>query len=68
MVLAFGIRAAIVLLALGLLDYLYQRWQHRQDLKMTRRDLLRELRRTEADPHIRRKRREMMEAAYRQRS
>lgn len=40
-----GMQIAFAMLALGVLDYLYQRWQLRQDLKMTRRELIEELRR-----------------------
>jgi len=38
-----GLRVGLVLLALAGVDWLYQRWQHRRDLMMTRRELADEL-------------------------
>jgi flagellar biosynthetic protein FlhB len=59
--LAYGlglrIMAALVLLAAA--DYLYQRWEHHQDLKMTRREFLEDLKRMEGDPLTRRRRRRL---------
>ncbi len=51
-------RLSAVLLALAALDYLWQRRQHRQDLKMTRREWLDDMRRMEGDPRWRRRRRQ----------
>jgi flagellar biosynthetic protein FlhB len=50
--LASGLAVRILgaLAALAGLDYLYQRWQHRQDLKITRRELISDLRSMEGDP------------------
>jgi len=50
------IRVAVVLLVLAVMDYLFQRWQHEQDLKMTRQELREDLKRMEGDPHIRSRR------------
>jgi flagellar biosynthetic protein FlhB len=52
-----ALRVTAALLALAALDYLYQRWQHRQDLKMTHRQWLEDMRRMGADPQWRRRRR-----------
>jgi len=49
--LAMAIAAAMVVI--GLLDYLFQRWRHEQDLKMTRRELEEERKEEEGDPHMR---------------
>jgi flagellar biosynthetic protein FlhB len=49
--LAFWI--GLCLLVLALFDYLYQRWEHEQSLRMSRRELKEELRQTEGDPQIR---------------
>lgn len=57
LVLNTSLRVAVALLVLAVVDYLYQRWQHRQDLKMTRREYLDDLRRMEGDPLIRRRQR-----------
>jgi len=47
-----------VLVALGAIDWLYQRWQYRQDLRMTRREVRQEQRRQGGDPLLRSRRRE----------
>ncbi|MGC9454765.1 MAG: EscU/YscU/HrcU family type III secretion system export apparatus switch protein [Phycisphaerae bacterium] len=51
-----GLRLAAVLLVLAAVDYLYQRWQYVQDLKMTRRQWLDDMRRMESDSRRRRRR------------
>jgi len=50
------IRIAAVLVVLAVLDYLYQRWQHEQDLRMTKQELREDLKRMEGDPQIRARR------------
>jgi len=52
-----GLGLAIALLALGVLDLLYQRYQFTQDNMMTRVEVREELKRTEGDPMIRSRRR-----------
>src|SRR3990172_5566111 len=54
--LAFQISSALV--ALALLDYLFQRWKLEQDLKMTKHELREELKQMEGDPLTRQRRRE----------
>ena len=54
---AFLGRIGIVLLVIGALDLLYQRWKYFDDLRMTRRELLDELRETEGNPRARETRR-----------
>ena len=56
MVLLLGVRVGVVLLALAVMDYMFQRWQHEQDLRMTRQELKEDLKRMEGDPHIRSRR------------
>ena len=48
---AMAISAAMVMI--GLLDLLYQKWKHLQDLKMTRQELRDEVKEDVGDPHIR---------------
>ncbi len=55
--------AGAALAGLAAVDYLYQRWQHRQDLKMTRREALEELKRTQGDPQLRSRRRTIQRKA-----
>jgi flagellar biosynthesis protein FlhB len=52
-------RAGLALLALGALDYLYQRWQHRRDLRISHRELRDDLRQMEGDPNVRNRRNAM---------
>lgn len=52
-------RTAAVLLALGAIDWLWQRHRWRQRLRMTREELKDELKQAEGDPEIRLRRRQM---------
>lgn len=46
----------LVLLFLGVVDLLYQRWQHTEDLKMTRQEVKDERKSTEGDPEVKARR------------
>ena len=48
----FG-RVVVALVVLAIFDYLFQRWQHEQRLKMTKQELREELKQTEGDPQLR---------------
>ncbi len=52
-VLRCAIGAITVILLLSLIDLMYQRWQHKKDLRMTKQEVKEEHRLTEGDPHIR---------------
>ena len=54
-----GLKLAIVLLALGLIDYALARWRWEQDLRLTPREASEESRRMEGDPQIRTRRRQI---------
>lgn len=41
-----------VLLILGIIDFMYQKWQHKQELKMSKQDIKDEFKQTEGDPQI----------------
>jgi flagellar biosynthetic protein FlhB len=43
-------------LSIGLIDYMYQRWQHTRDLRMTRQEVQDERRSSEGDPEVKRRR------------
>jgi flagellar biosynthetic protein FlhB len=49
---ALAVCTSLALLAIAIADYLYQYYQHEQSLRMTRQELVRELRETEGDPLI----------------
>lgn len=57
---ALALKVAIwtlaVLLIIGVVDWMYQRWQHTQDLKMTRHEVKDERRAAEGDPETRARR------------
>jgi len=48
-----GIRAAVAMLLLALLDYGFQKWQFERSIMMTRQEVRDELRELEGDPQIR---------------
>jgi len=54
-----AVRVGLCLLAVAGVDFLYQRWQHRRDLRMTRREWAEDMRTMEGDAHVRRRRREI---------
>ena len=60
-----GFRLAMVALALGIADLLWQRWKHQKSLRMTRDEVKREYKESEGDPHHKAERgrlhRELME-------
>jgi flagellar biosynthetic protein FlhB len=49
-----------LLLVLGVADYLFQRWQHTQELKMTKQEVQDERRSMEGDPQLKSRRLRMM--------
>jgi len=48
----FG-RVVLALIALAIFDYLFQRWNLEQKIKMTKQELKDEMKQTEGDPHLR---------------
>jgi len=59
----FGLamRAGIALLLLAIVDLAYQRWQHEQDLRMTKQEVREELKRMEGDPKLKERRRRIQQ-------
>jgi flagellar biosynthesis protein FlhB len=56
---AVGIRIAVVLFILALLDYGWQRFSHEQKLRMTKQEIKEEMRHMEGDPKIKQRRRQI---------
>ncbi len=56
---SLGIRVAVVLIILGLLDWFYQRYKHERDLKMSKEEVKEEMRSMDGDPVMKRRRREV---------
>jgi len=59
------LQAAIVLIVLSIFDYLFQRRQHRESLKMTRQEVKEERRTYEGDPLIKSRMRQRMQELLR---
>jgi flagellar biosynthetic protein FlhB len=53
MAIGLVIRVGAVYLLLAVADYIYQRWEYMRNLKMSKQDIMDELKRTEGDPFIR---------------
>jgi flagellar biosynthetic protein FlhB len=60
-------RVGGIMLALSFLDYLYQKWQTRKDLMMTRQEVKEEHKQSEGNPQIKSKIRSIQRALLRQR-
>jgi len=56
-ILGLGLKLSAIFIVLAVLDYMYQRWQFHQDLRMSKQELREELKRMEGDPLIREQRR-----------
>lgn len=59
LLLTLGLRLAIILLVLAVLDYAYQRYRTQKDLRMTKEEVREELKRMEGDPRIKQRRRQV---------
>jgi flagellar biosynthesis protein FlhB len=60
MLLILALWLVAILLIIGLIDWLYQRWQHKQDLKMTKQQVKDERRSMDGDPQVKGRRLQMM--------
>lgn len=60
-------RALLILLILALLDFAFQRFQHERDLKMTKQEVKEELKRTQGDPQIKSRIRQVQREVARRR-
>lgn len=56
LVFVLALKLAALLLVLALIDYVYQRWQHEQDLKMTKQEVREEMKRMDGDPLVKQRR------------
>ena len=45
-----------ILLIIGIIDFMYQKWQHKRDLRMTKQEVKDEHKSMEGDPEVKRKR------------
>lgn len=56
-----------ILLVIGVVDYMYQKWQHKKDLRMTKQEVKDEFKSLEGDPEIKRRRFRMAQEVAMQR-
>lgn len=67
MVFDLAIRLGLVLLVLGIIDYLVSRWRLERQLRMTKQEVRDELKRMEGDPLIKQRRRQLQQRLAMQR-
>lgn len=67
LVFTLAVRLGLVLLILAILDYIYQRYRHEQDLKMTKEEVKEEMRRMEGDPVVKQRQRRVQQQLAQQR-
>jgi flagellar biosynthetic protein FlhB len=51
-----GVKLALLLFVLAVLDYAYQRWQREQDMKMTKEQIKQEMKQMDGDPLVKQRR------------
>lgn len=56
LVYALALKLALLLVALAVLDYAFQFWQHGKDLRMSKQEIKEEMKRMEGDPLIKQRR------------
>jgi flagellar biosynthetic protein FlhB len=67
LMLDLALRLLAVLLLLGIVDFAWQRWRRSRDLRMTKQEVKEEMRQTEGDPDVRRRRLRMQQQIAMQR-
>ncbi len=67
MLFMLALRVLAVLLLLGIIDLAYQRWKHRRDLRMSKTEVKQEMKETEGDPEVRKRRMRMQQQLSMQR-
>ena len=66
-ILRLATRTAYVIIALAILDYGFQRWQHEKSLRMTMQEVKDERKQQEGDPHVKARVRSIMREMARRR-
>lgn len=60
-------KLGILILIMGIADYIYQKWQHNQDIKMTKQEVKEEYKQMEGDPIVKNRIRQAQREAARKR-
>jgi len=63
MVIDLGIRISIVYILIGFVDFIFQRWKFKQDVKMTKQEVKDEYKDQEGDPAVKGKQKQRMREA-----
>ena len=67
LIIELGIKISAVYLVIGFADLLYQKWKHKQKLKMTKQEVKDEYKNQEGDPKVKGQQRQRMQQASRRR-
>lgn len=62
-----SIRISMLVVVIGIADFAYQKWQHNQDIKMTKQEVKEEYKQMEGDPLVKNRIRQAQRDAARQR-
>jgi len=57
-IISLGIKLALALLILALVDFAFQKWKHEKDLRMSKQEIREEMKQMEGDPQTRQRRKE----------
>ncbi len=60
-------RSALAMIILAIIDFLFQRWQHEKELKMTKQEVKEEYKQTEGDPQVKARIRSLQREAAKKR-
>ncbi len=66
-VIDLGIRVSVIYIAIAFIDYAYEKWKFKNDMKMTKQEVKDEYKNQEGDPKIKGKQRQRMQEASRRR-
>lgn len=66
-VISLGIKISVFFVAIALIDYLYQKYKFKEDMKMSKQEVKDEYKQTEGDPHVKGQIRQKMREAARRR-
>ncbi|MBN1345951.1 MAG: flagellar biosynthesis protein FlhB [Phycisphaerae bacterium] len=61
LIFSLALRLGIILVILAILDYVWQRYKHEQDLKMTKEEVKEEMKRMEGDPVVKQRQRQVQQ-------
>ena len=67
LIMNLGIKISMVYLVVALADLFFQRWKHKQDLKMSKQEVKDEYKNQEGDPKVKSQQRQRMQQAARRR-